>query len=65
MPRTLPSRGSGSTEEQIQRENEALSRLTATGADSTGEASSYFPPKAGIEARSGAYLELVRQARRR
>jgi dihydroorotate dehydrogenase (fumarate) len=51
-------------EEQIQRENEALARITAMGADSTGEASSYFPPKAGVEASSGAYLELVRQARR-
>ena len=50
-------------EEQIRWENEALARLTATGADSTGEASSYFPPKAGFEAGPGAYLELVRRAR--
>jgi dihydroorotate dehydrogenase (fumarate) len=50
-------------EEQIQRENEAVIRLTSTGTDSTGEASSYFPPRAGVEASPGAYIELVRQAR--
>lgn len=50
-------------EEQIQRENEALARLMAEGADSTGEASGYFPLMGGVEASSGAYLDLVRQAR--
>ena len=50
-------------EEQIRRENEALSRLMAEGADSTGEASSYFPWTGMVAAGSGAYLDLVRQAR--
>ena len=50
-------------EEQIRRENEALARLMAEGADSTGEASSYFPAMGDVAAGSGAYLDLIRQAR--
>ena len=52
-------------EEQIERENEALTRLMAEGADSTGEASSYFPSMGEVAAGSGAYLDLVRRARER
>ena len=50
-------------EEQIRWENEALSRLTAVGAESTGEASSYFPPVDGVAASPDSYLDLVRRAR--
>jgi dihydroorotate dehydrogenase (fumarate) len=50
-------------EEQIRWENEALSRLTAIGAESTGEASSYFPPVADFVAGPDSYLELLRRAR--
>jgi dihydroorotate dehydrogenase (fumarate) len=51
-------------EEQIELENAALTRLMAEGADSTGEASSYFPSM-DVAAGSGAYLDLVRRARER
>jgi dihydroorotate dehydrogenase (fumarate) len=50
-------------EEQIRWENETLARLTAVGADSTGEASSYFPPIGDFAAGPDSYLDLVRQAR--
>lgn len=50
-------------EEQIQRENEAMARLIAEGADSTGEASNYFPPMGDVAAGPGTYLELVQRAR--
>jgi dihydroorotate dehydrogenase (fumarate) len=50
-------------EEQIRAENEALASLTAEGADSTGEASSYFPPRADFVVGPDAYLDLVRRAR--
>lgn len=50
-------------EEQIRWENEALSILTGMGADSTGEASSYFPPIGDFAAGPDAYLSLLRRAR--
>jgi dihydroorotate dehydrogenase (fumarate) len=50
-------------EEQIQRENDALARLMGEGADSTGEASSYFPAMGGLAAGPDTYLEVVRRAR--
>jgi dihydroorotate dehydrogenase (fumarate) len=50
-------------EEQIRWENETLARLTAVGAESTGEATSYFPPVADFAAGPDAYLELLRRAR--
>jgi dihydroorotate dehydrogenase (fumarate) len=50
-------------EEQIRRENDALGRLLAAGADLSGEASSYFPAMADFVAGPDAYLSLVRQAR--
>ena len=50
-------------EEQIRWENETLSRLTAVGAESTGEAASYFPPVGDFAAGPHAYLDLLRRAR--
>jgi dihydroorotate dehydrogenase (fumarate) len=50
-------------EEQIKRENEAIGRLMNEGADSTGEASSFFPSMGEVAAGPGTYLELVRRAR--
>ncbi|MCC7240476.1 MAG: dihydroorotate dehydrogenase-like protein [Acidobacteria bacterium] len=50
-------------EEQIRWENEALAALTATGAESTGEATSYFPPIGDFVAGPEAYLDLLRRAR--
>jgi dihydroorotate dehydrogenase (fumarate) len=50
-------------EEQIHWENEALAILTGMGADSTGEASSYFPPIGDFAAGPDAYLDLLRRAR--
>ena len=50
-------------EEQIRWENETLARLTAVGAESTGEASSYFPPIADFAAGPESYLDLVQRAR--
>jgi dihydroorotate dehydrogenase (fumarate) len=50
-------------EEQIRWENETLARLTAVGAESTGEATSYFPPIGDFAAGPDSYLDLVRQAR--
>jgi len=50
-------------EEQIRWENETLARLTAVGAESTGEASSYFPPVADFAAGPDVYLDLLRRAR--
>jgi dihydroorotate dehydrogenase (fumarate) len=50
-------------EEQIRWENETLARLTAVGAESTGEASSYFPPIADFAAGPESYLDLVHRAR--
>jgi len=50
-------------EEQIRWENEALAILTAMGADSTGEASTYFPPIGDFAAGPEAYLGLLRRAR--
>jgi dihydroorotate dehydrogenase (fumarate) len=50
-------------EEQIRWENEALAMLTAMGAESTGEASSYFPPIGDFAAGPDAYLGLLRRAR--
>lgn len=50
-------------EEQIRWENETLTRLTAVGAESTGEAESYFPPVGNFIAGPDAYLDLVRRAR--
>lgn len=50
-------------EEQIRWENEALAMVTALGADSTGEASSYFPPIGDFVAGPDAYLDLVSRAR--
>jgi dihydroorotate dehydrogenase (fumarate) len=50
-------------EEQIRWENEALAMLTAVGADSTGEASTYFPPSGDFAAGPDAYLDLLRRAR--
>ena len=50
-------------EEQIRWENETLARLTAVGAESTGEASSYFPPIDDFAAGPESYLDLVRRAR--
>ena len=51
-------------EEQIRWEDETLARLTAVGAESTGEAASYFPPVGDFVAGPDAYLDLVRGARR-
>jgi dihydroorotate dehydrogenase (fumarate) len=50
-------------EEQIRWENETLARLTTVGAESTGEASSYFPPVTDFAAGPDSYLALLRQAR--
>ncbi len=50
-------------EEQIERENAAIDMLTAAGADSTGEAASYFPAMGAFVAGPGAYFDLVRRAR--
>ena len=50
-------------EEQIRWENETLARLTAVGAESTGEASSYFPAIEDFAAGPDAYLDLLRRAR--
>jgi dihydroorotate dehydrogenase (fumarate) len=50
-------------EEQIRWENETLARLTAVGAESTGEAGSYFPPVGDFAAGPDAYLDLLRRAR--
>src|SRR5512134_3390500 len=50
-------------EEQIRWENEALSILTGMGAESTGEASSYFPPIGDFAAGPDAYLNLLQRAR--
>jgi dihydroorotate dehydrogenase (fumarate) len=50
-------------EEQIRLENAAIDRLMAVGADSSGEASSYFPPMGDFAAGPEAYLTIVRQAR--
>ena len=50
-------------EEQIRWENDTLTRLTAIGAESTGEVSSYFPPIGDFVAGPDAYLDLVRRAR--
>ena len=50
-------------EEQIRWENHTLERLTAMGAESTGEVSSYFPPIGDFVAGPDAYLDLLRRAR--
>jgi len=51
-------------EEQIERENAAIDRLTAVGAQSTAEAESYFPAMGDFAAGPGAYFDLVRRARK-
>jgi dihydroorotate dehydrogenase (fumarate) len=50
-------------EEQIRWENDTVARLTAIGAESTGEVSSYFPPIGDFVAGPDAYLDLLRRAR--
>jgi dihydroorotate dehydrogenase (fumarate) len=50
-------------EEQIAWDNVALTTLTAAGAESTGEAASYFPPLGDFAAGPDAYLDLLRRAR--
>lgn len=50
-------------EEQILLENATLARLLAVGADSTAEASSYFPVLDDVVAGPDAYLELIARAR--
>lgn len=51
-------------EEQIERENAALAALTAAGAESTAEVSSYFPAVGDFAAGPGPYFDLVRRARK-
>ena len=50
-------------EEQIEQEVEEVERLVRAGADSTGEAHSYFPSSAAYRTGTDAYLELIRRAR--
>jgi dihydroorotate dehydrogenase (fumarate) len=50
-------------EEQIEQEVEEVERLVRAGADSTGEARSYFPSSAAYRTGTDAYLELIRRAR--
>lgn len=50
-------------EEQIQWENEAIEALTSLGAESVGEAQSYFPLPSDFAAGPDAYLDFVRDAK--
>jgi dihydroorotate dehydrogenase (fumarate) len=50
-------------EEQLVRETDAIDRLTRVGADSFGEAASFFPSLAPFEVGPDRYLDLVRRAR--
>jgi dihydroorotate dehydrogenase (fumarate) len=50
-------------EEQIRREQELAERLTNVGADSSPEASSYFPAAVEYNAGPRGYLDLVARAR--
>jgi dihydroorotate dehydrogenase (fumarate) len=49
-------------EEQIQQEQQLIDRLATTGADSYGEALSYFPSPESYNIGPGDYLETIRQA---
>lgn len=51
-------------EEQIEQENELIDRLSTTGAESYGEALSYFPAPESFAIGPSRYLETVRQASR-
>ena len=50
-------------EEQIEQEVAETIRLTTAGAESFPEASSYFPPTAGVHADTNHYLETILRAR--
>ncbi len=50
-------------EEQIRREEQLAERLTSVGADSSPEASSYFPAAAEYNSGPHGYLDLVARAR--
>jgi len=51
-------------EEQIEREQQALERLSTIGADSYGEALTYFPAQAAAPVGPERYIDLIRRARR-
>jgi dihydroorotate dehydrogenase (fumarate) len=50
-------------EEQIRQEQELAERLSLVGADSSPEASSYFPAASEYKSGASAYLELIAKAR--
>ncbi|HLN11924.1 MAG TPA: dihydroorotate dehydrogenase-like protein [bacterium] len=50
-------------EEQIEAEVQEVERLVRAGADSTGEAQSYFPSSAAYRTGTDGYLDLIRRAR--
>jgi len=51
-------------EEQLTRESTEIDRLLETGAESFGEALSYFPPLEDYDTGPDRYLELIAQAKR-
>jgi dihydroorotate dehydrogenase (fumarate) len=50
-------------EEQIRLEQERAARLAQVGADSSPEASSYFPAASDFESGAAAYIDLIARAR--
>jgi dihydroorotate dehydrogenase (fumarate) len=50
-------------EEQIRADSAAIDHLTAVGAESVGEAASYFPPTGAFRVGPDHYLDLIRRAK--